>query len=54
MIENLPITPLDDLFYYGFRPFNVVEVIYESYRQLLRPDTKARWSVMRPGHYVSR
>jgi hypothetical protein len=52
MIEDLPTTPLDDLFYYGFRPFDVVEAICYNCRQPLCPDTKARWSVMRPGHYV--
>ena len=54
MIENLPITPLDDLFYYGFRPFDVVEAMCYNCRQPMHLDTKARWSVMRPGHYVTR
>ena len=54
MIKNLPITSLDDLFYYGVRPFDVVEVMCEGCRRPLPPDTKARWSIMRPGYYVIR
>src|SRR5271170_1618597 len=54
MIENLPTSTLDDLFYYGCRPSDVVETTCHTCRQPLPPDTKARWSVMRPGHYVTR
>jgi hypothetical protein len=54
MIENLPTSTVDDLFYYGFEPFDVVETMCYKCRQPLPPDIKVRWSVMRPGHYVVR
>jgi len=54
VIGNLPTSSLDDLIYYGFRPFDVIETVCFTCRQPMPPDTKARWSVIRLGHYVPR
>jgi hypothetical protein len=54
LIENLPTSNVDDLIYYGLRPFDLVETICISCRQPLPLDTEAKWSIMRLGHYVLR
>lgn len=54
IIDKLPKSELDDLVYYGFNPYNVVEVVCYICRQPLSPDVHARWSVICLGHYMVR